>query len=233
MIYLLFLIVYSWNLFREDVKLVQINEEARIAHLNAFKDGSVDYDRFVEIHGENEEFEFAQKAGMYRNSIQKTNSSNNVGNPVKEGLCDTSLKMLKVTLQMFKQDYLIFIKKSAATSLLMPVEVVIKQMYKHLCIQEHINQVCLGMHYKKDRGFFKTPTFTRLVHAFTPYGSEKDDKNQSEPNTSNLNQSSRLFQDQKAKIDLHNLYWKNKLQSFMLESDEKWMLDQYNLIKRF
>jgi hypothetical protein len=215
------------------VKLVQINEEAKIAHRNAYRDGSIDYEKFVEIHGENEEFEIEEKMGLHRNSVQNNSTSNNVGNPVKEGLCDTSLKLLKVTLKMFKEDYLVFIKKENCSTLLMPVEVIIKQMYKHLCIQEHINQVCLGMHYRKDRGFFKTSTFNRLVKGFSLYTQKEEKEAKSDLNLSSINQSMRRNQEYKAKIDLDLLYWRNKLQNFMLESNEKWMLDQYNLIKRF
>jgi hypothetical protein len=37
---------YVYNLFDEDVKMIQDNDEARIAHNNALKDGSMDYEKF-------------------------------------------------------------------------------------------------------------------------------------------------------------------------------------------
>ena len=67
---------------------------------------------------------------------------------------------------MAKQDYLLQKGKEDCFSLFVPVENVIKKMRYHLQIQEHINHICLGMHYTKDQSFTKTNSFRRLVEAF-------------------------------------------------------------------
>lgn len=167
-----------------------------------------------------------------RSSIQGSTVSGNVGNPVRDGLCDTSLKLLKITLKMMKDDYLKFCKKEYCTMLIIPVEAVIKEMYKNMCIQEHINKVCLGVYYKRDDCFFKTNTFNRLVQGFSHYNNEdvlKKDTSNEFSGRGSLKLADLFLK----RLDMKSLFWRNKLQNFILNSDEKWMLDQYNLIKRF
>jgi hypothetical protein len=223
-------IKYVYNLFDKNVKLIQDNDDAKIAHNNALKDGSIDYEKFWEMH--NEESIGNDNSAKIRSSIQGSTVSGNVGNPVREGLCDTSLKLLKITLKMMKDDYLKFIKNEHCTMLMIPVETIIKEMYKNMCIQEHINKVCLGVYYQKDDSFFKTTTFIRILEGFRQYDSEDvrgKDQNQDYSGRGSLKLAD-LFA---RRFDIKSLFWKNKLQNFILKSDEKWILDQYNLIKRF
>lgn len=79
-------IQYTINLFSTDIKLTQENDEARIAYTNALKDGSVDYQKFIEVYGDG----YAKKNqadidGSKLNRIRKK-LSGCVSNPVRDGL---------------------------------------------------------------------------------------------------------------------------------------------------
>mmetsp|Transcript_6455 Transcript_6455/g.5545 ORF Transcript_6455/g.5545 Transcript_6455/m.5545 type:complete len:425 (+) Transcript_6455:847-2121(+) len=226
-------IFYALNLFVEDVKLIEESEEEKIAHTNALKDGSIDYNKFTQMYGEPTESIVTKKEQESRNPINNTNASGNVGNPVKEGISDTSLKLLKVSLNIIKEDYLRENKKEICNVILVPVELVIKEMYKNLCIQEHINKVCLGIHYIKDKSFFETEQFERIVLGFSFYEEKESSTPLKQINLRKLAQEVNLRNDTKKSAGLRALFWRNKLKNFMIKSDEKWILDQYNQIKRF
>jgi hypothetical protein len=53
-------------------------------------------------------------------------------NPVSAGLTDNSIRMLKATLQLIKDDFLKMTDKEQCSSLLVPTENIIKKLYAHL-----------------------------------------------------------------------------------------------------
>ena len=217
----------------EDVKQIEESEEEKIAHTNALKDGSIDYGKFCQMYGEPTESIMTKKDKESRNPVNQGNASGNVGNPIKQGICDITLKLLKVTLNIIKEDYAKESKKEVVNVIMVPVEFIIKEMYKNLCIQEHINKVCLGIHYTKDKSFFDTEQFDRIVEGFSYYEERESNIPLKKLNLNKLAQGILVKNKRKRGNDLRCLYWRNKLKNFMIKSDEKWILDQYNQIKRF
>ena len=101
-------------------------------------------------------------------------------------------------------------------------------------IQEHINQVCLGMHYVKSKEFFNSKIFSKLIKEIQRCGDDEAITNadQSQDKTDHFN---KIFQTdtENKQIDFKTLYWRNKIQLFLYNSEQKWILDQYNFAKRF
>ena len=95
-------------------------------------------------------------------------------NPVSGGLTDNSIRMLIATLQIVKDEYLRRTGKEQCSSLLVPTENIIKKLYVHLCIQEHINRICLGIHYEKNESFCSSPTFNKLIEYLKNSGKDND-----------------------------------------------------------
>lgn len=226
-------LVYAWNLLSEDIKLVEENDEEKLAHVNALKDGSIDYSKFNQMYGEPMGGLDTKNSKEQRNPVYKNDTSGNVGNPIKEGISLTTLKLLKMTLIIMKEDYLFLAKKEQTSVIMVPVEVVIKEMYKNLCIQEHINQVCLGIHYEKDLSFFESSRFDRIIQGFSLYEERESKVPKQNLNFKNLAKGIFMKTILKKRNDIRGLFWRNKLKNFIIKSDEKWILDQYNLIKRF
>jgi len=224
---------YTFKLFSENIKLIEENEEEKIAHINALKDGSIDYSKFNQMYGEPVGGLNTQGDNQQRNPVNQSTTGANVGNPIKEGISLTTLKLLKMTLVIMRDDYLKKSKKEHTTIIQVPVELVIKEMYKHLCIQEHINQVCLGIHYEKDLSFFDSKRFKRIVDGFSFYEERETKIPIEHTSLKRIAKGIHMQSMIKKKNDIRALFWRNKLKNFLIKSDEKWILDQYNQIKRF
>ncbi|CAI2382176.1 unnamed protein product [Moneuplotes crassus] len=225
------------KLFASDIKLLEENREEKQAHTNALKDGSVDYTKFNLMYGDPEReinLEAQEKAkSQNKNKTQKNYSTGNVGNPIKGGMSLTTLKLLKITLLIMRDDYLKKTKKDKTTTIMVPMGCLIKEIYKHFFIQEHINQICLGVYYEKDQGFFETERYSRIVEGFKYYEAKDAKLATDKANYKNLARGIYLKPMIERKNDIRALYWRNKLKSFLMDSEEKWILDQYNQIKRF
>jgi len=224
---------FAINLLAEDVKLIEESEEEKNAHINALKDGSIDYSKFNKMYGKPTGGMNTKGAGEKKGPVGNSNNGGKVGNPIKQGICDTTLKLLKITLKMMKEDYLHSCRKDFCFVIIVPVELVIKEMYKNLCIQEHINKVCLGIHYEKDQSFFETYKFERIVKEFSLYEERESNLLNKKVDMKGIVENILQRKSRKKQLDLRTLFWKNKLKNFILKSDEKWILDQYNQIKRF
>ena len=139
---------------------------------------------------------------------------------------------------IIKQDYLKISQREGCDSLFVPTEYVIKKLYYYLSIQEHINKICLGLHYVKDESILKTVDFQRIVTELLQYG-HADGEAKIEETTSGesaaqmINMTRRKPNYKINHIRIKNLYWRNKFRNFVFQSDEKWILEQYNLMKYF
>ena len=105
-------------------------------------------------------------------------------------------------------------------------------------IQEHINQIWLGMHYKKKKAFFESKLFDKLIDEIKWYDDE-DAKIEKKVEKTKSNKKNHLFnklfntESENKEIDFKNLFWRYKIQQYLYNSEQKWILDQYNLAKRF
>ena len=214
------------------MKLLHDNQEEKILKHNAVKDGSVDYKYFLNIYGFKE-----RKEDMLQNTSRMF--ENMVINPVKEGLSETTMRITNVTIMMIRDNYLRMLRRRHLGCMFLPVNVVISEVYKNLCIQEHINYICLGVSYKKDHSFINTEEFEEIVKYLGKYNTDEMPENRPKPENDMKSLIKRKLSKltftntSQDKLDLKSLFWRHKLQDYLLKSDEKWMLDQYNLVKRF
>lgn len=223
------MVKYALSLFDTDIKLLHENNSEKIMMYNALKDGSVDYEHFCH--------QYRIKDPIDPQVLNSLNFDTIVMNPVKEGLSETTLKILKITVLMIRERHLALFKKKKIGSVFLPVNIVISEVCRNLCIQEHINHLLLGMSYQKSTEFFKSESFTEIINHFTSYN-EFELKSKGQSSNYNMTRSMKRKVQQfnlfnKDKLSISKLFWRHKLQQFILKSDEKWMLDQYNIAKKF
>lgn len=111
-------------------------------------------------------------------------------------------------------------------------------MRTNLLVQEQINIILFGATYQKKEDFFYSDEFEDLVQCLTNEenldevimgGGDDSNLNISKIHITKANErnvTDNLVQD-------HSDHWKTKLRDFLLKSNEKWILDQFNLCKRF
>lgn len=167
------------------------------------------------------------------------------GNPVKEGLSDNTLLIMKACLKVIKESHLKHIGENGSQSNMfyIPTVCVLEEMKKFLMIQEQINAVLFGISYTKREDFFQDQDFNKLVEILVYY-EERDQildiGSQKEEDLGILkHEDSTQLQDSKTQMvrkeitEDRKIHWENCLKKFLTKSNEKWILDQFNLCKKF
>jgi hypothetical protein len=116
---------------------------------------------------------------------------------------------------------------------------VLEEMRTNLLVQEQINTILFGVTYEKKKDFFISEKFFNLVEGLT-YSDDLE-----EVLIGGVDESSEISQMAKSPtlkgdrsiteniIKDRSDFWKQKIRGFLLKSNEKWILDQFNLCKRF
>ena len=164
-------------------------------------------------------------------------------NAVKEGLSDTTLKILKAALKLLKDKQSSEVAKCVTkdTNLyFIPTVCVLEELRNFLMVGEQINSILYGVTYIKNQDFFLSSEFYSLVDCLTDYDRDDmiSDKHHGN-STSNFlfSEGDLIFnpsQSFKKKIDHDRKdFWENKLKKFLTRSNEQWIIDQFNLCKKF
>jgi len=112
-------------------------------------------------------------------------------------------------------------------------------MRANLMVMEQINVILFGLSYQKKEDFFGSKRFEELIDCLTG-GDNFDDILNGDSDNASIN-SSRADR-KESHHDRNNddnddesirEYWASKIRNFLIKSNEKWLLDQFNLCKRF
>ena len=122
----------------------------------------------------------------------------------------------------------------------LPTIWVLEEMRSILLIHEQINAILFGVTYKKSEDFFETEKCIQIVNCLTEYDSnyaiiedEEESKTevveQLETDNMWISKTSIKKKDNESRRNS----WESRIKGFLLKSNEKWILDQFNLCKKF
>lgn len=170
---------------------------------------------------------------------------NNKGvNPIKEGLADNTLKILKACLKKIRDKHLEEvgdIHNNDSNFYFVPTVCVLDEMRNFLLVHEQINSILLGITYKKSQDFFKSEEFDELVECLADYEEKdliiQDTPREEESSEMIQNDMDHIFESgirlKSRQTENKKDIWKQTLCNFLTRSNEKWILDQFNLCKKF
>ena len=173
-----------------------------------------------------------------------TNGSRKI-NPVKQGLSEDTLRIIKVVLGIVLRQlhhYADENKLSRARNFYLPTSKIVKTLSIHLLIPEQINAILLGPTYVKNHDYFSSKHYDALLDEIEMF-------NMMSSNNDGLN-SIKYYQSfaiirKKSQIDAQRSSnrsydvpftrekFDNHMRHYLLHSDESWILMQYNLCKTF
>lgn len=157
-------------------------------------------------------------------------------NPVKEGLSDTSLKLLKATTNIVHRQYVeqFGSAKAKLKHSYIPISVLVTKLRDHLLVQEHLNSILLGPTYRRQGDFFDEPDFETLLDEIQFYdtGAVKKKLKSKSTTIERLKVSESKVKDASLVTESRGV-WEEHLKDFLLDSNENWMLNQFNLLKAF
>ena len=223
-----------------DSKIVYINshDEEYFEKINQTMDG---IERYKELIKNNKD---PSKSIEDNESQNKIKTLHRVLNPIKEGLSNNTLKILKAWLKTIKNRHF----KAVGTQdkddfKYIPTVWVLFEMKETLMISEQINTILFGMTYTKREGFLKSTKFQEIVDAIMEFEKKElnidaeDVEDDDEDEEENLEEGDNEINENNAGT------WKagNKRRDeiardvalFITKSNEKWILDQFNLWKKF
>jgi hypothetical protein len=163
-------------------------------------------------------------------------------NPIKEGLSINTLKILKTWLKILKDKHLKAIGEVISNNsnfYFIPTICVLDEMKTFLLVQEQINSILFGVTYRKNEEFFLSDKFDELIECLVEYDTQDLIVSESriKEQTDNLGETGKPFE---IKDTFHNSeigscrdHWEFKIKNFLTRSNEKWLLDQFNLWKKF
>ena len=122
----------------------------------------------------------------------------------------------------------------------MPTIWVLEEMRSILLIHEQINAILFGFTYKKNEDFFLSDKYDTLIEWLAEY-ERKDIIVEAEDEELDLNAPQETEQQlyttktsiKKKEGDSRKGIWDYRIRSFLIKSNEKWILDQFNLCKKF
>ena len=215
-----------------DYKIVYINshEEDAQEKINQHMDGSI---RFKETERRKQ----AGEPPLEDEDMPKSRSLNRVLNPVKEGLADNTLKILKACLKTVKDRHF----KSVGLMdkdlfKYVPTVWILFEIKEILMIQEQINAILFGVGYQKRDSFINSQNFEDIVDALLEFEKktiridaedwESDSEEAEGDGEIGENEQSNKSLDRRDEIA-------RDMRLFITKSNEKWILDQFNLCKKF
>ena len=107
-----------------------------------------------------------------------------------------------------------------------------------MLVIEQIRCILFGVAYQKDEDFFESIKFRELVESLANNENFEDilspDLKEMSVKMERINgvSKSRLIDNENEEDDRLE-YWAERIKNFLLKSNDKWLLDQFNLCKRF
>ena len=183
------------------------------------------------------------KDGMQNKAEDQTvsfRSVNKVLNPIKEGLAENTLKIMKAWIKTTKDSHFAVVGKMDKDSFkYLPTSWIIIELKEVFMIQEQINVLLYGVSYNKNEEFLKSEKFDKIIESLLEFekkaisidaeDSEGDSDDHEEIEDSSIKNKSGSQISSIQRRDEIAL----EIKLFLSKSNEKWILDQYNLWKRF
>ncbi|CAI2387514.1 unnamed protein product [Moneuplotes crassus] len=224
---------FAVNQFSKRIMLIDKSERTDQSKLNEQMDGSIQTKHTSSINfTRKNEFQVVTQPKF------RPKTNNKMLNPLKEGLSDTTFKILNACCRMMLED---FEEKSTnvneITTTFIPTISILEKMREILLVQEQLNAILMGVSYTKSTDFFYSDTFHTLVENIL--GSEKEgnilgdayEEEEEKPRDMIFKRQSTLVDRDVSPMKWK--YWSEKIIGFLTQSNEKWILDQFNLCKRF
>ena len=115
----------------------------------------------------------------------------------------------------------------------------LEELRNFLIVGEQIDSILYSITYNKNNDFFSSSEFYSLVEFLSDYDKydKISDKYLSNSSSNFFSEGYLIFhtsQDFKNKIDTDRKdFWETKLKKFLTKSNEQWIIDQFNLCKKF
>lgn len=205
---------FASHLYYPHLKLINEQQEDTNKDTNYIMDGSISNEHIQQLNVELSPLDLKRR---FSNKLKRFNSNLN---PIREGLSLTTMGILKITLLRILKIHLKLVNNSGMSGknkFFVPVTYLILRMRINLMIEEQLNKMLFGFTYEKKEDYFKTENFKIIVDGHKHALYDKFEK---------FHQSEDNFVDKEE-------FWRNKLKKFLIKSNEKWILDQFNLIKLF
>ena len=217
---------FVFKLYDTNIVTISTHEEETQEKINKQMDGSIRY-----------------KDGMQNKAEDQTvsfRSVNKVLNPIKEGLAENTLKIMKAWIKTTKDSHFAVVGKMDKDSFkYLPTSWIIIELKEVFMIQEQINVLLYGVSYNKNEEFLKSEKFDKIIESLLEFekkaisidaeDSEGDSDDHEEIEDSSIKNKSGSQISSIQRRDEIAL----EIKLFLSKSNEKWILDQYNLWKRF
>ena len=166
--------------------------------------------------------------------LNKVKNINKALSPIKEGLSDNTLRIFKACLKVVKDRHFKLLGKMDKDDFkYIPTICVLFEMKEMFMITEQINRVLFGVTYVKKEAFIESQKFQDIVDWILEFekrelriDAEDDDESSSEEDDDSQTQ-------QINKGTLRRIEIEQETKLYLTRSNEKWILDQYNLCKKF
>ena len=227
---------YVVRLYDSNIIYINSHEEDELEKINKSMDG---IEKYRESINQGKEF---SKDGEEKKTFMRTKTINRVLNPIKEGLSDNTLKILKAWLKSVRDRHFKAVGMLDKDNFkYIPTVWVLFEMKEILMIPEQINAILFGMTYSKREGFLKSAKFEEIVDCLLEFEKKelKIDAEEVEDEPEEVN----FLEDDKEIHENDTNTFKNGNQRrdeiirevalFLTKSNEKWILDQFNLWKKF
>lgn len=116
----------------------------------------------------------------------------------------------------------------------------LQELKQYLMVGEQINAILFGVTYKKNEEFFLSDEYDRLIECLSLYDKKEVvsdspdgdiDSNVMNSETDQIYLSKNTFNRQI--LNDRREYWEFRIKNFLTKSNEKWIIDQFNLCKKF
>ena len=120
----------------------------------------------------------------------------------------------------------------------LPTVWVLERLRDAMMIREQVNSILFGVTYKKNEEYFETEYYMEVVNCLTEYerkdmivGTKDSPNDQIErPEVNGIFSPRSII---RARGEERKNKWDERLRMFLIKSNEKWILDQFNLWKKF
>mmetsp|Transcript_22775 Transcript_22775/g.20248 ORF Transcript_22775/g.20248 Transcript_22775/m.20248 type:complete len:465 (+) Transcript_22775:13-1407(+) len=227
-------IKFTINLFSKRIMLIDKEQQEKQIKINMQMDGSLKKNKAPE------DLVGKDQIATIQQPIFKSKSSGKGSNPMKEGLSDTTFKIVKACCSILlekHEDDILNIKEIHDNFI--PTIVILENMRQFLLVQEQINAILMGVTYKKREEFFNSEKFAILVDHIVESEKEANILGDAyEEDEQDEEQDEEWIKRQKTLVDKEiepgkKQFWTGKIIDYLTQSNEKWILDQFNLCKRF
>lgn len=157
-------IYYVFGLFSTQIMHIDEYHEENQIKINKQMDGSLE-----RINTVGDKVKNKPLSGVPTQPIFKSNPSSKGLNPIKEGLSDTTLLIVKACCRMLLDSHQIDIEQSKYGNEIkhsfVPTVSILEKMRENLLVQQQINTILFGESYRKSQEFFKSENYSLLVES--------------------------------------------------------------------